>query len=97
MILFAPRTVLAAGEFITTWQTTEPGEEIQIPTDGGGYDYDVDWGDGSAHAVAVQGTCSTVSVQTNLTHTYVGTGSYTIMAKRGNSLERSDTASVSIQ
>ena len=59
--------------------------------------YDVDWGDGSAHAVAVQGTCSTVSVQTNLTHTYVGTGSYTIMAKRGNSLERSDTASVSIQ
>ncbi len=33
--------------FITTWQTTTENESITIPTIGSGYDFAVDWGDGS--------------------------------------------------
>ncbi|WP_075344006.1 BspA family leucine-rich repeat surface protein [Tenacibaculum agarivorans] len=33
--------------FITTWQTTSANESITIPTTGSGYNYTVDWGDGS--------------------------------------------------
>ena len=32
---------LAQNEFITTWQTTD--EQITIPTEGGGYNYDITW------------------------------------------------------
>ena len=34
--------------FITKWQTTTANESITIPTDGSGYNYYVDWGDGTA-------------------------------------------------
>ena len=34
-------------EFITKWQTTTDNESITIPTTGTGYNYSVDWGDGS--------------------------------------------------
>lgn len=34
-------------QFITKWQTTTAGESITIPTTGGGYNYDVNWGDGN--------------------------------------------------
>ena len=33
--------------FITTWQTTSVNESITIPTTGGGYNYRIDWGDGT--------------------------------------------------
>lgn len=33
--------------FVTTWQTTVPNETITIPTTGSGYNYVVDWGDGT--------------------------------------------------
>ena len=36
-----------AGAFITTWETTTVNESITIPTNGGGYNYTVDWGDGT--------------------------------------------------
>ena len=31
--------------FITTWEVTADDLSITIPTEGGGYDYTVDWGD----------------------------------------------------
>ena len=37
----------AQSDFITTWQTTVNNESITIPTTGGGYNFSVDWGDGS--------------------------------------------------
>lgn len=36
--------------FITTWQTTTANESITIPTAGTGYDYTVDWGDGTVES-----------------------------------------------
>ncbi len=58
--------------FITTWKTDNPGgsasNQITIPTNGGGYNYDVDWGD-----------TSTSSGQTgDSTHTYSSPGTYTV-------------------
>jgi len=55
--------------FITTWRTTSNGESITIPTTGGGYNYTVNWGDGSADDVGVSG---------DATHTYVTSGIYTV-------------------
>ena len=57
--------------------------------------YDLDWGDGGAHAVvaAGTGTCtSSVLVQT-LSHAYALDGTYTLTLKRGT---RTDTAAISI-
>ncbi len=58
--------------FITTWKTDNTGEtnddQIEIPTIGGGYDYQIDWGDGS----------SDENVNDNITHTYTIPGTYTV-------------------
>jgi uncharacterized protein (TIGR02145 family) len=54
--------------FITTWQTTAANESITIPTTGSGYNYFVDWGDGT--------TSSNVTV--DATHTYVSAGTYSV-------------------
>lgn len=58
--------------FITTWQTDNPGvsnnNQITIPTIGGGYNYDVDWGDGN----------TTTGETGNTTHTYATPGTYTV-------------------
>ncbi|WP_298311463.1 BspA family leucine-rich repeat surface protein [uncultured Aquimarina sp.] len=54
--------------FITTWETTENNESITIPTTGDGYDYIVDWGDGT-----------TTTLETgNATHQYTQAGSYNV-------------------
>ncbi len=58
--------------------------------------YDLDWGDGSAHASQSEGSCSSGTVSKDLSHTYSGAGSYTITLKRGSSLDYTDTASVTI-
>jgi len=46
----------SAGAFVTTWETTEPGEAITIPTRGGedapDYAFTIDWGDGTVETVA---------------------------------------------
>ena len=55
-------------DFITTWQTTTPNESITIPTTGGGYNYDVDWGDGNI----------TTNNTGDATHNYVSAGTYTV-------------------
>jgi len=61
-----------ANAFITTWQTNNPGtsanNQITIPTNGGGYNYDVDWGDGS----------TTTGETGDATHTYATPGTYTV-------------------
>ncbi len=56
--------------FITTWQTTTANESITIPTNPAvsGYNYTVDWGDGT-----------TSTAQTgDATHTYTTAGTYTV-------------------
>jgi surface protein len=62
----------APGEFVTTWKTDNPGvsgsNQITIPTTGGGYNYNVDWGDGNTSA----------GLTGNSTHTYASTGTYTV-------------------
>ncbi len=54
--------------FITTWQTTTADEDITIPTTGAGYNYIVDWGDGTA----------ITSETGNATHTYTSAGAYEV-------------------
>lgn len=54
--------------FITTWETTTPDESITIPTTGVGFNYRVDWGDGTV----TQGHTG------NATHIYAVAGIYTV-------------------
>ncbi|MCB9167157.1 MAG: BspA family leucine-rich repeat surface protein [Flavobacteriales bacterium] len=61
-----------ADEFVTTWQTTTANEPITIPTTGIGYDYYVDWGDGT---VTLH---SDTSATTDATHTFATAGSHTV-------------------
>jgi len=57
--------------------------------------YDLDWGDGGAHATvaAGTGTCTSSTLVQTLSHTYALDGSYTLTLKRGT---RTDTAAISI-
>ena len=63
-------TAQATIPFVTTWKTDgfDPSnKQITIPTIGGGYNYTVDWGDG------------TTSVETgDATHVYATPGTYTV-------------------
>ena len=54
--------------FISTWRTTAANEVISIPTNGSGYLYDVDWGDGNTET----------SVSGDISHTYEAAGDYNI-------------------
>ena len=55
-------------EFITTWRTTTANESITIPASGGGYNYNVDWGDGNV----------TTGETGQATHPYVTAGDYQV-------------------
>lgn len=55
-------------EFITTWRTVLPNETITIPTIGSGYNYTVDWGDGTISN----------GLTSNAMHTYLSPGDHTI-------------------
>lgn len=59
----------AQDPFITTWRTTTADETITIPTNGGGYNYSVNWGDGTTDATLYTG---------NATHQYAVAGTYTV-------------------
>jgi surface protein len=67
-------------DFVITVRTDNPGSsgdtEFEIPTTGGGYNYNVNWGDGSTDT-AVNG---------NITHTYATTGTYTITIRDNTGL-----------
>ena len=58
--------------FITTWKTDNPGttedNQIKISTSGSGYDYSVEWGDGTTDE----------NVSGDVTHTYAEAGTYTV-------------------
>ncbi|TQV86853.1 invasin domain 3-containing protein [Aliikangiella coralliicola] len=58
--------------FITTWKTDNPGistsTQIRIPTTGGGYNYSVEWGDGT-FSTGLTGIT---------TYTYASAGTYTV-------------------
>ena len=55
-------------QFITTWRTTTANESITIPTTGGGYNYTVNWGDGSP----------TTNETGNASHAYTTAGDYSV-------------------
>jgi len=54
--------------FLTTWTTTSNNETVTIPTTGGGYLYDVAWGDGT----------TSVNRTGNASHVYATPGDYQI-------------------
>ncbi len=60
--------------FITTWKTDNPGTSnntsITIPTNGGGYNYDVDWNN--------DGVFDDFNVNGSITHDYGTAGTYTV-------------------
>ena len=58
--------------------------------------YDLDWGDASTHTTQSGGTCGAGVVSRELTHTYAGSGSYTLTLKRGAGLTESDSAGITI-
>ena len=61
-------TFISHAQFITRWKTTSNNEAITIPTNGSGYNYSVDWGDGNSS-----------SGQTgNASHTYILPGTYRV-------------------
>ena len=55
-------------DFVTTWQTTGLRDTITIPTEGRGYFYNVDWGDGNRDRRLIE----------DATHTYFTPGMYTV-------------------
>ncbi|NBC64795.1 MAG: BspA family leucine-rich repeat surface protein [Bacteroidetes bacterium] len=65
--------------FITTWKTDNPGDSdnqsIRIPMIGDGYDFTVDWGDGTNETYTND---PGVGVEHFLEHTYGSTGTYTV-------------------
>lgn len=68
LIISFSQIAQAQRPFITTWETTTPNESITIPTEGDGYDYTVDWGDGEV-----------ISDYTgDATHEYASPGIYTV-------------------
>ena len=62
-------SLFAQRAFVTTWQTTMDDESITIPTNGNGYSYTVDWGDG---------TTNTTTYESYATHFYSDPGIYTV-------------------
>ena len=64
---FYGQAVLAQEHFITTWNVSSD-QQITIPTQGDGYNYTVNWGDGKIDS----------GVRGNVSHTYSSTGEYTV-------------------
>ena len=57
-------------DFVTTWETTTPGDSITIPARG---TYAIDWGDGTVDA----------RVRGEQTHTYADAGNHTVRISEG--------------
>ncbi|SKB70468.1 gliding motility-associated C-terminal domain-containing protein [Sphingobacterium nematocida] len=69
-LLFFSFAAMAQRPFITKWKTNSSGEKITIPINSGltGYNYSVNWGDGTSSAG------QTASAE----HTYTNAGTYTV-------------------
>jgi|GEM_PF-4699495 len=65
---YTPPSSISCG-FSSTWQTTTANETITIPTTGGGYNYSINWGDGSPTETNIIG---------DITHQFASPGQYTI-------------------
>jgi surface protein len=76
LILPPAATVYGQDPFITTWKTDNPGisnnNQISIPITGSGYDFTINWGDGS------QTIWKDGDDPAGLTHTYSSAGTYTV-------------------
>lgn len=73
-VLMVPRFVSTEVPFITTWETTEAGQSITIPTKGGAnrtdYLFEIDWGDGTTEII--------YGDDPNPAHSYSEAGTYTV-------------------
>ena len=54
--------------FITTWEVTAGDLDLRIPTRGGGYNYSIDWGDGTVEN----------NIMGDATHIYAAAGTYEV-------------------
>ncbi|PZD77925.1 BspA family leucine-rich repeat surface protein [Mesonia sp. K7] len=68
VLFFSGITLQAQNEFITTWQVTSSDLSITIPTNGSGYNYTVNFGDGTILN----------NQQGDVSHTYNQNGTYTV-------------------
>ena len=64
-------------DFVTTWKTTTADEAITIPTLGVGYNYTVNWGDGTA-ATTHSGTSTNADPVADAIHTYADAGDHEV-------------------
>ncbi|MEO6819065.1 MAG: BspA family leucine-rich repeat surface protein [Ginsengibacter sp.] len=62
-------SLTSQAQFITKWKTIVANDSITIPTFGGGYNYNVNWGDGSGISTGQTG---------DATHNYVAAGTYSV-------------------
>ena len=60
---------VATRQFVTTWQTTAPGQTVTIPVGGSTATYNVNWGDGTLEE----------GVSGDQTHAYPNAGSHTVV------------------
>ena len=73
-LILLPHPVHATTGFITTWETTTPGESIIIPTfSGDTYNYTVDWGDSTTPDVWTGDATHSYAVPNTYTVTITGT------------------------
>ena len=63
--------------FVTTWRVVAGDLDITIPTFGSGYNYTVNWGDGTP-ATTHSGTSTFSDPAADATHTYVAPGEYQV-------------------
>ena len=66
--LFSACDLFYGNPFITTWEVTNNDLNIAIPTNGSGFDYGIDFGDGTVLA----------DVNGNISHTFNSPGIYTV-------------------
>ena len=72
-----PAQAAPSDHFVISWKTDNPGtsgpDTIEIPTVGGGYNYDIDWDN--------DGVFDQFGQVGNVSHTFGAPGSYTIRIK----------------
>lgn len=62
-----PITIADSTAFVTTWKITANGESLTLPLSGAGYNFTIDWGDGTLPDTIVSAVAS---------HTYASAGEY---------------------
>lgn len=83
---------LLGSAFTTKWKTTAANESITIQTFGTGYNYTIDWGDGTIEPLTT-GNPSHVYVSAG-THTITITGDFPRIFMNGNAADRNKLVSI---